>query len=246
MNFLDKVKKYKNSEIDILEDKQSRNKFMNLFQSVTRRPVLIGEIKPRSPSGEILYKGDFIKLAKAYEKAGVDAISVLTDKQSFGGSIELLSEIRQKVKIPILRKDFIMSEAQIIESVENNADAVLLIVKLLSIKKLSLLIKFSYLLKLLPLVEVTNKREISRAVKAGAKIIGVNSRDLITLKINYGKALTTLNSVPSGIVSVMFSGISTRDHVNEAVKNGASGILVGSALIKSKNKNKKVKELMYD
>ena len=246
MNFLDKVKKYKKVEIKLLEDKQSKNRFMDLFNGKKQRPVLIGEVKPRSPSGEILYKGDLIKLAVTYQKAGVDAISVLTDQPSFGGSIELLCEIARNVNIPVLRKDFIMNESQLIETLANKADAVLLIVKLLDQKKLNRLIKFSYLLKLLPVVEVTNMREISRAVKAGAKIIGVNSRDLITLKINYEEALKILNSVPKGIVPVMFSGISTRAHVNEAVKNGARGILVGSGLIKSKNKNKKVKELMYD
>ncbi|MEO6694461.1 MAG: indole-3-glycerol-phosphate synthase [Ignavibacteria bacterium] len=245
MNFLAKVKKYKKSEVKILEIKQSENLFLKLFYTIKNRPVLIGEIKPRSPSGEILFEGDFIKLAKAYEKAGVDAISVLTDSQTFGGSIELLNEIRRNVKIPLLRKDFIVSESQLIESV-NRADAVLLIVKLLSKNNLSNLINFSYRLKLLPIVEVTNTLELNCAIKAGAKIIGVNSRDLVTLKINYDKALKTLNSVPKGILPLLFSGISTRENVTAAVKNGAKGILVGSSLIKSKNKNKKVKELIYD
>ncbi len=246
MNFLSKVKKYKSIEIKRLEFRQSENSFAKLFYPYRKKPVLIGEIKPRTPSGEILYSGDFLKLARTYENAGVDAISILTDEKSFGGSINLLNEISRIVKVPILRKDFIISKAQIIESVENKANAILLIVKLLKQEKLKMLIEFSYELKLLPIIEVTNTREISRAVSAGAKIIGVNSRDLQTLEINFDKALKTLRCVPGQIVPLLFSGVCTRENVKDAVENGAKGILIGSGLIKSKNIKHKIKELMYD
>jgi len=246
MNFLSEVKKYKYIEIKKLEAKQSENPFAKLFYPGRKSIVLICEIKPKSPSGGILYSGNLIKLAKAYEKGGADAISVLTDERSFGGSINLLNEISKVVKVPILRKDFIMSKGQIIESVANNAHAILLIVKLLNPVILKKLIEFSNELKLLPIVEVTDDREIAIAINAGAKVIGVNSRDLQTMKIDFDKALKTLSFIPKSCTALLFSGISTREDVQAAINYGGKGVLVGSGLIRSKNIKNKIKDLMYD
>lgn len=241
MNFLSRVKKYK--QIEIIKLEQTKNRFANLFVSSQKRLIFIAEIKPKSPTEGVLYRGNFIKLAKLYENAGVDAISVLTDESSFGGSIKLLHDISQGVNLPILRKDFILGRAQIIESLQNHADAVLLIVSLLNQQKLSELISFSYEIGLVPVVEVFSKKELDLAIKAGAKIIGVNARNLSTLTIDYDIALKILKKIPKSITPLLFSGIKTQHDVQKAIDFGAKGILAGTSLLKAKNVQAKIKEL---
>jgi len=245
MNFLSQVKKYKEIEIEKLRNKQGKNRFAQLFVASRKKPVFIAEIKPKSPSKGILYKGDFIKLAKMYKTAGVDAISVLTDGPSFGGSLELLHDISQNVGLPILRKDFILSKAQLIESLQGHADAVLLIVGLLNQQKLQELIRFANELGIASVVEVASKQELKQAIKAGAQIIGVNARDLQTLKVDYEKALEILKSVPKPIIPLLFSGIKKREDIKKAVDCSARGILVGTSLLQARNIQVKIKELMY-
>lgn len=244
MDFLTKVKKYKQQEVQKLE--QTKNKFEQLFISNRTSPIFIAEIKPKSPSEGILYNDDFIKLAKEYEEAGVDAISVLTDNPSFGGSLKLLHDISQSTNLPIFRKDFILSKIQVIESLKNHADAVLLIVSLLTKQKLSELIKFSYELGVIPIVEIVSEKELKQAIEAGAKIIGVNARNLRTLNVDYENALKILKKIPKTITPLLFSGIKTPRDVQKAISSGAKGILVGTSLLKAKNIQAKIKELKND
>lgn len=241
MNFLSNVKKYKQKEIQELE--QKKNKFAQLFTDNRRKPIFIAEIKPKSPSEGVLYDGDFVRLTKTYEAAGVDAISVLTDEPYFGGSLKLLHEISQNTDLPILRKDFIFSKSQIIESLENHADAILLIVSLLNQQKLSELINFSYALRITPIVEVVSEKELDFAIKVGAKIIGVNARNLHTLEVNYDNALEVLKKIPKSITPLLFSGVKTSGDVQKARDFGAKGILVGTSLLKAKNVQAKIREL---
>lgn len=241
MNFLSKVKKYKQIEIQKLE--KSKNRFEKLFITKRGEPIFITEIKPKSPSEGVLIKKDPVEIARIYEKSGVDAISVLTDNPSFGGSLKLLHDISQNINLPILRKDFIFSKSQLIESLKNHADAALLIVSLLNKQQLQELINFSYELGLLPVVEVNSKQEVKRAVKAGAKIIGVNARNLQTLKVDYDSALEILKDIPRFVTPLLFSGINTQRDVQKAIKYGAQGILVGTSLLKAKNIPEKIKEL---
>lgn len=243
MNFLSRVKKYKQVEIQKLKSKQAKNRFAELFVSDRKQPVFIAEIKPKSPSEGILYKGGFVELAKKYEMAGADAVSVLTDTASFGGSLKLLNDINQAVNLPVLRKDFIMSKAQLIESLVNHVDAVLLIVSLINQKRLQELIKFTYELGLVPIVEVSSKQELEKAVRTGAKIIGVNARNLKTLKVDNEHALEVLKVIPKTIIPLLFSGIKTRQDIQQAIKFGAKGILVGTSLLKAKNIQAKIKQL---
>lgn len=244
MDFLSKVKKYKQIEIEKLKKQQAKNPFAQLFSTFRKRPVFIAEVKLRSPSEGILYPGNPVKLAQAYERANVDAISVLTDSQSFGGSLKLLHDISQSVDLPLLRKDFIFDKVQLSESIQNHADAVLLIANLLSEQKLRGLITFAYELGISPVVEVISKQELKIAVKAGAKIIGVNSRNLHTLEVNYDSALELLKSIPKSITALMFSGITKRRDVERAIEYGAQGILVGTSLLQANNIESKIKELV--
>lgn len=243
MDFLKHIKTYKHLETEKLRKQQSKNLFAELFVRQINRPILIAEIKPRSPSTGVLFTGDPIKLAKTYEKSGVDAISVLTDMPSFGGSLDLFRQIKQATRVPLLRKDFIIDKAQLIESLQYQADAVLLIAKLLTQQKLAELTSFAHELNLLPIVEVTNEDEIKKAGKAGAKIIGVNARDLHTFKVNLNDAIKLIKNIPKPIIPLLFSGIKTGQDAEAAFKNGARGILVGTSLLEAKDIGLKIKEL---
>lgn len=244
MDFLSKVKKYKQIEIEKLKKQQAKNPFAQLFSTFRKRPAFIAEVKLRSPSEGILYSGNPVNLAQTYERANVDAISVLTDSQSFGGNLKLLHDISQSVGLPLLRKDFIFDNVQLIESIQNHADAVLLIANLLSEQKLRGLITFAHELGIVPVVEAISKQELKLAVKAGAKIIGVNSRNLHTLEVNYDSALELLKSIPKSITALMFSGITKRRDIERAIEYGAQGILVGTSLLQANNIEFKIKELM--
>lgn len=243
MDFLAHISQYKKAEITQLQTKQAANKFARLFNGEQKTPIFISEIKPRSPSEGILYDGDLVKLASTYQAAGVSAISVLTDTPSFGGSLQLLRQVKQAVDLPILRKDFILDESQLVESLQYQADAVLLIVSLVSPSKLKELITFAYRLGLLPIVEISSPAEAKIAVKAGAKVIGVNARDLHSFKVDLPMALRIIANLPDHIVPLLFSGIKTREDVEQAHASGARGVLVGTSLLRAKDIGSKIKEL---
>lgn len=242
MNFLNQVVQQKQKEAAALKRQYSDNAFVKLFQK-SRPPILIAEIKPKSPSSGVLHRGDVVELAKTYQKAGADAISVLTDKEFFGGSPALFQRVKNVVEVPLLRKDFIISREQLVESLLIGADAVLLIAGILREKQLKDLIDFSLVLGIAPAVEVFNERELQKALGAGAEIIGVNSRNLKTMTVDKTGALKVLKSIPETATRLLFSGIATRQDVIEAAKAGARGVLVGTALLQAQSPRKKLKEL---
>ena len=243
MNFLNQVIKQKQKEIKVLEGQYANNAFFKLFQQKRKGTVLIAEIKPKSPSGGVLYGGNLLELAKTYQSAGANAISVLTDKKFFGGSPELLQEIKKIIKVPILRKEFIISQVQLVESLLLGADAVLLIARILKFSQLKKLIDFSLVLGLAPVVEVFSEKDLRVALGAGAQIIGINSRDIQTLKINEDQALRVLKKIPNNVISLFFSGIKTQQDVQRATNAGAKGVLVGTALLQAKDPAEKIKDL---
>lgn len=243
-DFLQTIVPIKEEEVRGL--RKRKNPFEALFESAENKPILIAEIKPKSPSGGELFKGDAVELALTYQASGADAISVLTDEKFFGGSTELLQKIRQAVSIPLLRKDFIIDEAQLLETV-NRADAVLLIVSILTEEMLIQLIVTAYRLGLVPVVEVASKEELATAVKSGAKIIGVNARNLRNpVDVNLDRAFEVLDAVPKSVIGLFFSGIEGPEDVGRAIEHGARGVLVGASLLKAgdmESISQKVKEL---
>lgn len=240
MNFLKHAKSYKQLEIKQLKAKQRKNRFTQMLHE--KKHVLIAEIKIKSPSSEILLKTDPIVQVLQYEKNKVDAISVVTDTQSFGGSLDLLKNIRQSTRLPLFRKDFIMDKSQLVESLLSGSDAVLLIAKLVSRNKLKELINFSYELGLLPVVEISHKNEIKKVLQTGGKIIGVNSRNLVTLSVDLDNALEIIRILPQPVIPLLFSGIQTKHDVDKAFKAGAKGVLVGTSLLQTTNIREKIKE----
>jgi indole-3-glycerol phosphate synthase len=197
------------------------------------RPRIVAELKRRSPSrGEIREGFDAASCAKAYAENGAAAISVLTDQRFFGGSLELLRVVRERVGVPLLRKDFVIDPYQIDEARVAGADAVLLIASALAPHALEELSGRAAGLGLDTLVEVHDERELEHALAAGADLVGVNNRDLRTFETDLAVTERLAKHVPRGVVLVAESGIFTHDDVRRLEKAGAQACLVGESLMR--------------
>jgi indole-3-glycerol phosphate synthase len=209
------------------------------------RPTLkvIAEFKRRSPSaGDIRAGADAAEIARQYEAAGAAALSVLTDGDFFGGSPDDLQRARAAVSLPILRKDFLLDERDVIDSLAMGADAVLLIVRILDDAMLRAMLKTARAHGMEALVETHNDREIDRALEAGAEVIGVNHRDLDTLQIDLGLSARARSRVGHRIL-VAESGIKTPADVARMRSHGADAILVGEQLMKAPDPGRALVEL---
>jgi indole-3-glycerol phosphate synthase len=197
----------------------------------SRRVALIAEVKRRSPSaGPINEALDPLELARAYAGAGASAVSVLTDGPFFGGSLADLAAVAAGVPLPVLRKDFILDEVQLLEARGAGAAAALLIVRALAQQELVRLIAFASALGLAVLVEAHDRNELDRALGAGAAIVGINARDLDTFTVDTAGAWRLFAAVPAGVVAVAESGMASVADVEAAAAAGADAVLVGSAL----------------
>jgi len=197
----------------------------------------ICEVKKASPSkGIIASLFPYKEIAEQYEEAGAHAISVLTEPEYFKGSDIYLKEISELVSIPVLRKDFIVDEYQIYESKLIGADAVLLICALLDTDTLGRYIRICDELGLSALVEAHTKEEVFSAIAAGARVIGVNNRNLKTFEVDIRNCIVLRELVPEDIIYVAESGIQTRDDISMLEKAGVDVVLIGEALMKSADK----------
>lgn len=195
------------------------------------RVAVIAELKRRSPSaGPINVSMSLDDRARLYSGAGAAAISVLTDEPSFGGSLDDLELVVGSVAVPVLRKDFILAEEQLLEARAAGASAALLIARVLPGASLERLVRFAGGAELEVLVEVHDSAELDRALESGARIVGVNCRDLDTFDLDRDSAGLLLSSVPAGHVAVAESGIRSADDVKTAAALGADAVLVGTAL----------------
>lgn len=206
--------------------------------------AIIAEIKKRSPSvGEINSELEPLSLAQNYQKGGAAAISILTDRQFFGGSLDDLESVRKEMAaFPILRKDFIVDPLQIAEASLANASAILLIVAILGSSTGSML-KETQRMGLEAVVEVHDDEELQMAIDAGAEIIGVNSRNLKTFEINAGVTEALISHIPNSIIKIAESGI--RD-VNDAFRVrqlGYDAVLIGESLVRSANPSGLIKAM---
>ena len=206
---------------------------------------LIAEVKKASPSkGIIRHDFDAVKIAWIYEQNGAAAISMLTDEKFFQGKLGYLRDVRQAVKIPVLRKDFILDSYQVYESRAYGADAILLIVSILTFDKLSELLKLSRSLGISCLVEVHTENELIIALRTEARIIGINNRDLTTMKTDITTTERLRPIIPAGRLIVSESGIKDRRDVENLEKLGINAVLVGETLMASTDISAKVKELL--
>jgi indole-3-glycerol phosphate synthase len=212
---------------------------------------LIAEVKKASPSaGVICPNFDPVRIAKDYETAGANCLSVLTDEKFFQGSLDYLRQIRAAVKLPLLRKDFIIDERQILEAIEWGADAILLIVAILTDEQLARFHALATEAGLAVLVEVHDEEELERALKLSPALVGVNNRNLKTFKVDLAtteRLAAKLFASPAGhetSLLVAESGIHTRADVERVQKCGAGAILVGESLVKQGDIGAKVRELL--
>ena len=206
---------------------------------------VIAEVKRSSPSrGALAEITDPAALATEYEAGGASVISVLTEERRFGGSLADLDDVRGKVDIPILRKDFIVTPYQVWEARAHGADMVLLIVAALEQMALESLVERVHSLGMCALVEVHDVDEVARAVAAGARVIGVNARNLKTLEVDRGTFARVAPHIPDGIVKVAESGIRDSHDVVEYARMGADAVLVGEALVKDKDPRTAVAEMV--
>ncbi len=216
------------------------------FEQALRKEdiAFICEVKKGSPSkGVIAHDFPYIKIAQEYEQAGADAISVLTEPEFFLGSSQYLTEIKQAVSIPVLRKDFMIDEYQIYESAFIGADAILLICALLDTRQIKEYIRIADSLGLSCLVEAHDEHEIASALKAGARLIGVNNRDLRTFEVNIHNSIRLRALVPQNTVFVSESGIHSPQDVQALRQNGTNAVLIGEALMRSPDKQAELERL---
>lgn len=216
------------------------------FSHAFRGPSLgvIGEVKRRSPSaGEIRADLDPVAHARAYAGGGAVAISVLTDDRHFGGSLEDLSRVAGVVRVPVLRKDFILDELQLLEARACGASAVLLIARVLSASALRSLAEAARGHGLGVLIEVHSEEEMEAAVAAGPTALGVNSRDLATFAVDLAVAERLLGLVPPDLPAVAESGIETRADVERLAFAGADAVLVGTAVARAADPEQAVRAL---
>jgi indole-3-glycerol phosphate synthase len=206
---------------------------------------LIAEVKRRSPAkGALRLEADAPALAEAYFSAGAAAVSVLTDERFFSGSADDLVAVRSRVNGPVLRKDFTISSYQIYEARALGADAVLLIVSMLTDDLINTFLDTADCLGMDALVEVHDEEEAARAVRIGAPIIGINNRDLATFTVDLGTTERLRPLLPARTIVVSESGIASHEDARRVSACGVDAILVGEALVTSGDPARKVQELL--
>jgi indole-3-glycerol phosphate synthase len=203
---------------------------------------VIAEIKRRSPSKGVLAQNlDAVELANTYRDAGASALSVLTDREFFEGSLEELAKVHKAVDLPILRKDFTVSENDILDAVDAGAGAVLLIVAALSDEELVSFLELTERCGIDALVEVHDTNEAKRAVDSGARLIGINQRNLHTFDVDPEHAIKVLDALPRDCLTVCESGLSSVADVERAAQAGFDAVLVGEAFVTADDPSAAVK-----
>lgn len=259
-NILKKICEDKRLEIEILKQKCSLNSLKKLISdeinkrdfknviiksSLEKRNYIIGEIKKASPSaGEIIHNYEPIEISKIYERAGVKALSVLTEKNYFKGEIDHLSYVKQNTNIPILRKDFIIDEYQIYESKVYQADVILLIVSVLSDDELKKFLKIANELNLDCIIETHDENEIKRALKLDYPILGINNRNLKNLKTDLNNSVSLFTSISKDYTVIAESGIKTAEDISMYNDLGIFNFLIGESILRSKDYATFIKKLL--
>lgn len=256
-NILDQIVETKKSEIEELppceffmyqlEPVTADKSFLAALKSVNG-PALIAEVKKKSPSKGILREDfDYVQIAKDYQEGGAHCLSVLTDEEYFAGDIKYLAEISQSVKLPCLRKDFIIDPRQITEARLAGASAILLIAAILDDETLKSLFDFAKELGMDVLLEVHDKEEMQRAIALGADLIGINNRNLKTFEVSLDTTINLMKEFSNELkdkLVVSESGIYSKADIDLLSSHGIKAFLVGESLIKQEDLCSAVKELM--
>jgi indole-3-glycerol phosphate synthase len=256
-NILEKITRVR---LDRLEGEKKARSIESLEQqAIATKPPLdfsaafhgpgihvIAEVKKASPSKGILNKDlDIEATARSYEKGGACAISVLTEEDHFLGSLAVLETVRSAASLPVLRKDFILDPYQIVEARAAGADSFLLIAALLDVERLESLIGVGRRWGMEPLVEVHDLSELETALASGARILGVNNRNLKTFHVDLQVTLDVMKHVPRDAVVISESGIKTRDDILRLAEAGVKGFLIGESVVTAENPSEKIREFIH-
>ena len=233
--------------LEMLKDRAKRSVMTRSFRKAIHVPgklSLIAELKRKSPSkGMLRERFDPVSLAQTLEKAGAGALSVLTDEAYFGGSLDFLRDAKEFTEVPVLRKDFIVDPYQVYEAALYQADAVLLIVRILTEEALLDCVQAADTLGLEPFLEVHDESELKTALSVGAHVIGINHRDLHTFAVDPALSERLVPKVPAGKVIVAESGVQTAEDVQRLRALGVHALLIGEALMTAPDPAAKVREL---
>ncbi|MEM9399405.1 MAG: indole-3-glycerol phosphate synthase TrpC [Verrucomicrobiota bacterium] len=252
---LAEIMAYKREEVKVLQPHADdlrklalqRNEIRN-FRQILMQPgktTLIAEIKKASPSaGVIAPDFDPVNQAREYERGGAHALSVLTDEKYFKGHLNYLRDIREQVDLPLLRKDFTVSELQIYEAAVAGADAILLIVAALTNDELKKFTEVAESVQLDVLYEVHDMEEMDRALDMGADIIGINNRNLKTFEVNLETTANLASEIPADVLGISESGIKTIDDIKFCKEQGIHCFLIGESLMRSPDASKMIEELL--
>ncbi len=228
-------------EIRGIEDKRSLISAIEKVREKGLNPI-IGEIKRKSPSLGNIREIDIGEAAIQIEAGGACAISVLTDKH-FGGSLEDLKEVKKIVKIPVLRKDFIVDELQLYGSCAYGADAILLITSLLK-EKTKRFVRKAKELEMESLVEIHSEEDLKFALDSKARLIGINNRNLKTLEVELGTTEELIKKIPEKKIKVSESGINTKEDLKKIFNVGTDAALIGTSIMKAEDIEEKVREFV--
>lgn len=224
----------------------SGREIRDVIELVDSSFFLIAEVKRKSPSRGVIRENFHPgELARTYEEAGASAVSVVTERNHFGGSPEHLAEVRELVTLPVLRKDFILTERQVVESFNLGADMLLLIAGCLEQKNLMKLHCLTVELGMTPLVEIHDSRELERVLKIDPILIGINNRNLHDFSVNIRTSVELGRQIPPGIRKISESGIKTPSDIRLLREEGFSGALVGETILTAADIGKVVKELLH-
>jgi indole-3-glycerol phosphate synthase len=254
--YLDKIVDYKRQELEALRRKVSLKDVRKRaedaepardFLGALRQPGvrIIAEVKKTSPSAGVI-RADFdpVRIAASYEEGGAACLSVLTDKQFFQGSLKYLEDIRTRVRLPLLRKDFTLDAYHVYEARAHGADAVLLIVRILEDAQIKDYMGLADDLGMAALVEVHDEAEMGRAKKFGTNLVGVNNRNLDTFQVDLETTVRLTQEAPKEALLVAESGISTPDHIRKLRNAGVHAFLIGESLLRAPDPGRKLKDLL--
>ncbi|MBD3320320.1 MAG: indole-3-glycerol phosphate synthase TrpC [Chitinivibrionales bacterium] len=250
--FLDTIIRTKKEEIRLLRKKhpafrKRSSPCRSLIKELTENslPGVLAEVKKASPSkGVICENFKPVEIAAAYEEGGALALSVLTDKHYFQGSLNYLESIREKAAIPVLRKDFIIDPLQVEQTAHSNADVMLLIAAAMSDPQLRELYSAADELGIESLFEVHTMEELERIMKLNPRLIGINNRDLASFNVDIATTVTLKKYIPEEIPVISESGIFTKEHARVVYDAGVRGVLVGESLMRSDSPGDLIQELV--
>jgi len=232
-------------DVDRLRDEVgAMSSARGFVEAISRGMSVVAEVKRASPSVGHIADADPADRARAYTEGGAAAVSVLTEGQHFGGSLEDLRAVRLATPVPVLRKDFLLDPSQLLEARACGADAVLLIAASLSPDALGEMLATAEELQLGVLLETHSLADLEKALEADARVVGVNARDLETLEVDVERALGMVSEIPADRIAVLESGVSQRRDVVHAAAAGARAVLVGEALMRATDPAAKIRELL--